>query len=108
MNVTDRQWFEQFPERQARIRDPFGSELATEFHMLGPHKKDRRRILVWRAPEQNRLRLLMFGLSDGLMRVPFLAFSDEAIANEDAVLLPLLDSIMRQAAEGYGMQPAEV
>jgi hypothetical protein len=36
-------------------------------------------------------------LPDGLMRVPFLAFADEEIRNEDDVLLPLLHSIMEQA-----------
>ncbi|HEX3524975.1 MAG TPA: hypothetical protein VHT52_23175 [Stellaceae bacterium] len=36
-------------------------------------------------------------LPDGLMRVPFLAFADETIANEDHVLMPLLHQIMEEA-----------
>lgn len=38
-------------------------------------------------------------LPDGLMRVPFLAFADEEIANEDSVLLPLLHEIMAAAQD---------
>lgn len=38
-------------------------------------------------------------LPDGLMRIPFLAFADEEIANEDHVLMPLLHDIM-QGAQG--------
>lgn len=36
-------------------------------------------------------------MPDGLMRVPFLAFADEEIRNEDNVLLPLLHQIMQEA-----------
>lgn len=36
-------------------------------------------------------------MPDGLMRVPFLAFADEEIRNEDSVLLPLLHQIMEEA-----------
>lgn len=36
-------------------------------------------------------------LPDGLMRVPFLAFADETIVNEDIVLLPILHQIMESA-----------
>lgn len=38
-------------------------------------------------------------LPDGLMRIPFLAFADEEIANEDSVLLPLLHKIMEGAQD---------
>jgi hypothetical protein len=38
-------------------------------------------------------------LPDGLMRIPFLAFADETIENEDRVLLPLLHEIMQGAQD---------
>jgi hypothetical protein len=44
-------------------------------------------------------------LPDGLMRIPFLQFADEEIRNEDAVLMPLLHSIM---AEAQGDEPTVI
>lgn len=38
-------------------------------------------------------------MPDGLMRIPFLAFADEEIRNEDEVLLPLLHQIMEGAQD---------
>jgi hypothetical protein len=90
----DKQWFDQFARRQTRLRNPRRGERAEDFATLGPHNVDRRRILVWRVPVGNPMRGM---LPDGLMRVPFLAFADETIANEDSVLLPLLHEIMEQA-----------
>jgi hypothetical protein len=93
-DFEDRAWFDQWPKRQARIRSPNRGEKAEEFRTLGPHNTDRRRILVWRVPVGNPMRGM---LPDGLMRIPFLAFSDEEIRNEDSVLLPLLHQIMAEA-----------
>lgn len=92
----DRIFFDQFTQRQARIRKPLRGERAEEFGTLGPHNTDRRRILVWRVPVGNPMRGMM---PDGLMRVPFLVFADEEIANEDSVLLPLLHEIMLGAQD---------
>lgn len=92
----DRIWFDQFPRRQARIRNPMRGERAEEFATLGPHAAHRRRILVWRVPVGNYMRGM---LPDGLMRIPFLAFADETIENEDRVLLPLLHEIMQGAQD---------
>lgn len=103
--MTDEQFFASYPDRQCRIRLPvkqlvidrqraahYEDECRGEFWQLGDHDKDRRRILVWRVPEgsphydpQRRK----------LLKIPFLAFADETIEDDDRVLLPLLDSIMR-------------
>lgn len=95
MQTSDPGWFALHAKRQARIRDPFPDEFSHTWHHLGGHDAGRRRVLVWRVPGDNPGRHLV---PDGLMRVPFLAFSDETIENSDAVLLPILDSIMKDAA----------
>lgn len=95
-DFEDRAWFDQHPRRQTRIRAANRGERAEDFRTLGPHNIDRRRILIWRVPVGNPMRGM---LPDGLMRIPFLAFADEEIANEDHVLMPLLHDIM-QGAQG--------
>lgn len=106
MDDVDAQFFQQHPDRQARIRLPGGpapyrdkqrsvhllSESELQFRSLGPHNKDRRRILVWRTPTDHPTH------PNYLMKIPFLAFADEEIADRDDVLLPIIHQIMKQAA----------
>lgn len=97
-DLSDALWFQTFPRRQARIRLPNAGEFEREFQTLGPHLTVRRRVLVWRIPRTNPMR----GLTPhGLLPVPFLAFADEEISNEDEILMPLLNEIMEQARQGY-------
>lgn len=89
-------WFGLRPRRLMRIRKPVASEFAEQWQALGMHNADRRHVLIWRVPPDNPgIRLIR----DGLMRIPFLAFADESIEDSDAVLLPMLDGIMREAAK---------
>ena len=102
----DAQFFEQHPDRQARIRLPGGpapyrdkqrsvhmlSESELQFRSLGPHDKSRRRILVWRTPAGHPTH------PNTLLKIPFLAFADETIEDRDDILLPILNEIMKQAA----------
>lgn len=106
MTDIDAQFFHQHPDRQARIRLPGGpapyrdkqrsvhllSESELQFRSLGPHNKDRRRILVWRTPADHLTH------PNYLMKIPFLAFADEEIADRDDVLLSIIAQIMKQAA----------
>ena len=109
----DAQFFSDHPDRQARIRLP-AKEIATdprsrqtrvvnesegEFWSLGAHDYNRRRILVWRIPPDNPY--IRKG-TNPLMKIPFLAFADEEIADRDDILLPILHSIMTDAKASGG------
>lgn len=101
----DAQFFKQHPDRRTRIRLPAGpapvrdnqrgvrllAESEMVFRSLGPHDKDRRRILIWRAPANHPT------YPNHLLKIPFLAFADETIEDNDETLLPIIDGIMRQA-----------
>ena len=101
----DAQFFAQYPDRQARIRLPESNrESQGEFWSLGPHESARRRIIVWRIPRDNPYAKPHPGSRANLatMKIPFLAFADEAIEDTDAVLLPIIKAIMEDAAKKYG------
>lgn len=84
----DNAWFTEHPTRITRIRTPFPGEYGPEFISLGLHDQKRRRILTWR----------MMAVGDNVLgRVPFLATTDETIENEDAILVPILDDMMKSA-----------
>lgn len=87
-------WFGLHKDRQCRIREPNTFEFWTAWQQLGGHDATRRRVLVWRVPENNPGRRV---IHDGLMRIPFLMRADETIENADGVLLPILDSLMTDA-----------
>ena len=103
MTDQDIQFFTDHPDRRARIRAPekvmetdprtrrtrVRDECEGELWLLGDHARDRRRILVWRSPENK------------LLKIPFLLFADEAVEDSDAVLLPIVHEIMRGAKRRY-------
>jgi hypothetical protein len=101
----DVRFFFQRPDRRARIRMPqmvqmldkqravhFQQECEQEFRSLGPHDKSRRRIILWKILEDNPH---YNPKKPGILKIPFLAFADETIEDNDAILLPILDGIMR-------------
>jgi len=96
-NVLDNQFFTDHPDRSYRIRLPQPSADADEFDLafrsLGPHEKDRRRIIIKRLEPA---KVAMFGIK--YMPIPFLLFADESIEDTDAVLAPIFDGIMKNAA----------
>lgn len=110
--LTDEQFFAQYPDRQARIRKPvmtpvknaqravqYTGEFEGEFWSLGAHDHDRRRVIVWRIPQDNP----HFGAEGRtLMPIPFLLFSDETVEDNDTVLLPLIHNLMLDASETGG------
>ena len=106
----DVQFFLTHPDRQVRIRLPSSGRvevsrrgekvlrLAEEelsFRKLGGHDPLRRRILVWRVPADNPH---CDPIRRPLLKIPFLAFADETIADDDAALLPIIHQIMMQNA----------
>jgi len=103
----DVRFFFQHPDRRAHIRAPkmapeidearaahMVGEMEREFRTLGAHKRDRRRVILWRVPEDNPF---YDPKKPSILKIPFLAFADETIEDTDAILLPILDSIMNDA-----------
>ena len=96
---ADRVFFKEHTDRKLRIREPIGVEYQREFRGFGMHEENRRRVIVSRvAPSMAKRHNIDF------MRIPFLLFADETVEDTDEVLRPILDQIMREAAEGYGMK----
>lgn len=108
----DAQFFTDHPDRHARIRLPLkeigiNKQRATqvidegemEFHQLGPHAKDRRRMLVWRMPRGHPL---YDDKKVVVLKIPMLLFSDETVEDRDDILLPMIDEIMVNAAKSGG------
>lgn len=107
--TPDEQFFAQHPTRQAHIRLPefkpardsqravrYLHEEELAFRSLGPHQLSRRRIILYRVPKDNP----MFDPHrPQIFKIPFLAFSDETIEDEDRVLLPIIHEIMLNAAK---------
>lgn len=91
---SDKQFFTQHPDRQAHIRLPYRDECAGEYWSMGDHQRTRRRILLWRVPKNNPY---WEKLKEPILKVPFLAFSDETIEDRDDVLLPIIEEIMQGA-----------
>lgn len=105
--MTDEQFFQQHKDRQAHIRLPgaprpvrdeqravrYLSECELEFRSLGPHDKSRRRIIAFRTSSNHATH------PNAILKIPFLAFSDETIEDRDDVLLPILTEIMVEAAK---------
>jgi hypothetical protein len=105
--MTDEEFFTTHKDRQSRIRLPskiltktkqramtYQEECELEFLQLGPHNRNRRRILVWRVPSDSP----WFNPSKPpLLKIPFLLFADETVEDRDDVLLPMLHEIMMDA-----------
>ncbi len=91
---SDREFFQTHRDRKAHIRKPFIGEHEAEFQTLGYHERDRRRILLTRVDYERK------PLPDNkVLKVPFLAFADEEIADRDDILLPIIDGIMTDAKD---------
>lgn len=97
--TSDKMFFEKNPGRMTHIRLPFKGESEGEFFSLGEHSKTQRRILLWRVPADSPY---YDPVRQPLMKIPFLAFEDEQIPDEDEVLVPLIEGIMREQATVQG------
>lgn len=94
---VDLEFFNDHRDRQTHIRTAFDRENQKEFRSLGFHDARRRRILMWRVPEGSA------AMAGGIVKIPFLAFADEEIRDDDATLLPILHDVMGEAAAAYRM-----
>lgn len=110
--MTDEEFFTVYPDRNYHIRKPvkeividkqraahFGDECEAEFQSLGPHNRDRRRLLLYRVPPDNPH---YNPNKPPILKVPFLMFADESIEDDDATLGPILHGIMEDARWRYG------
>jgi hypothetical protein len=91
--LIDRMWFGEHKGRKLRIRAPIDGEYVAEFRQFGLHEMARRRVIVAAIPERLARR---HGVD--YMRIPFLLFADETVEDTDEVLAPILDRIMKDAA----------
>lgn len=105
MTDIDSQFFAHHPDRRARIRKPtktlytnrqrsvsYLDECEIEFRTLGSHDQKRRRIIAWRAPADHPTH------PNHMLKIPMLLFADETIEDTDAVLLPIVHELMKEAA----------
>jgi hypothetical protein len=101
----DQQFFTDHPDRRARIRlpgrEPFRDqqravryldEAELQFRSLGPHDPKRRRIIVYKTPADHPTH------ANHLLKIPFLMFADEAIADDDRTLLAIIHEMMLERA----------
>lgn len=108
----DAQFFKDHPDRYAHIRLPrmvlertpqramhYVEEMRGEFWSLGEHNKDRRRIGLYRLPENSPF---FDPKKPIIMRIPFLLFADETVEDRDDILLPIIHEIMISEAKRYG------
>lgn len=98
---SDEWFFKDHPDRLAHIRQAFQGECEYEFRSLGDHDFFRRRMLFWRVPKDHP------NYKPGkeqIIKIPFLAFIDETIEDRDDVLLPIIDTVMREAAYKYARE----
>ena len=93
---SDKRFFETHPDRNAHIRLPYAGEEHGAFWSLGDHNRARRRILLWRVPRDNPFHDRM---KEPILKIPFLAFSEETIEDRDDILLPIIQQIMMEAKQ---------
>jgi hypothetical protein len=106
----DVRFFFQHPDRRAHIRTPkmapeidearaahMVGEMEREFRTLGAHKRERRRIILWRVPSDNPF---YDPMKPAILKIPFLLFGDETVEDRDSILLPILHELMEQARGG--------
>ena len=108
----DVRFFFQHPDRTTHIREPrqaqevvidpqraasYVGELEREFRTLGDHKRDRRRVILWRVPKDNPF---YDPQKPSFLKVPFLLFADETVEDQDDILIPILHEIMANARKG--------
>lgn len=91
---SDATYFRQHPDRKLHIRKAYKDECRGEFWTLGDHEENRRRILLCRIDIEGK------PLPDHqMMKIPFLAFSDEDIEDTDDILFPIVHEIMMSALD---------
>lgn len=108
--TPDEEFFAAHRDRQAHIRKPilqqhidnqrsvrWLDECELQFRSLGPHDRNRRRIIAYRVPADNPM---YDRAKPQILQIPFLLFADETVEDEDRGLLPIVHQIMMDAARG--------
>jgi hypothetical protein len=93
---ADSDFFRRYPTRMYRIRHIYNGECEQEFTALGMHEARRRRVILTRV---DALQQPLSG--NKIMKIPFLAFSDEAIEDNDDVLFPIVRDILTDALKDH-------
>ena len=76
---VDKTYFQRHPQRRTHIRNAYKDEMRGEFWSLGEHDSNRRRILLCRVDNEGN-----FLPDNKVLKIPFLAFADETIEDDDA------------------------
>jgi hypothetical protein len=93
---ADETYFRSYPARKYHIRNAYKNECLFEFRTLGPHAENRRRIIL------TRVDALQEPLPDNkVMKIPFLAFADETIEDDDDILFPIVRDILTDALKQH-------
>lgn len=98
LDLQDEQFFHDHRDRECRIRLPAPGENESDFQTLGGHQVSRRRIIAVRAHGAMSARM---GIK--VMRIPYLLFGDETVEDTDEILAPIVDRLMKEAAQQLGM-----
>lgn len=94
---ADAHFFHDHPTRKTHIRNAYSGENEREFQSLGEHDRSRRRVILCRVDN------IGMPLPEGaVFKIPFLAFADETIEDDDRTLLPIYREIMLDAANRGG------
>jgi hypothetical protein len=83
----DAVFFKRHQRRRFRIRRPAPDEFNFE-ECFGMHETEREAIIAVRTLA-------------GIIRIPFLKFADEEIADNDETLKPIVDDMMHRADERF-------
>lgn len=97
----DLRWFLEHRGRQTHIRYPVSDEFDMEFRSIGAHDFTRRRVICWKVPGDVTVQFRSW--VGKIIKIPFVAFADESIRDDDETLLPMLNEIMVDAAKRQGM-----
>jgi hypothetical protein len=89
---ADGTYFKRYPDRCYHIRNAYKGENEGEFFSLGPHEENRRRIILCRV---DAMQEPLPG--NKVLKIPFLAFADESIEDDDDTLFPIVRDIMADA-----------
>lgn len=93
---ADETYFRRYPARKYHIRNAHKNENLLEFRSLGPHAENRRRIIL------TRVDALQEPIPDNkVLKIPFLAFADESIEDDDDILFPIVRDILTDALKDH-------
>ena len=84
-----------------QVSQDLSREMDQEFRSLDPHSYLQRRIIVWKVPDFIRAPYMAY--AGKIIRIPFVLAVRENIEDNDKVLMPLIEKMMEEANQVYGL-----